>query len=120
MSIKIIIAEDELIIAKANAIMLTKLGYEVKLVKNAADAIASAKTFNPDLILMDINFKKDQATGIEAAIDIRKNNNVPIIFTSGSRPDKESMEQLSNASHLAKPLNFELLKQKILEYTSLA
>jgi len=115
MSVKIIIAEDELIIAKANAIMLTKLGYEVEVVKNAADVISAVKTFNPALILMDIHFKKDQPTGIDAAIEIRKNNNVPIIFTSGNNPD--SIRELSNVSHLTKPVNIELLKQKILEYT---
>jgi len=116
MSIKIIIAEDELIIAKANAIMLTKLGYEVEVVKNAADVISAVKTFNPAIILMDIHFKKDQPTGIDAAKEIRKNNNVPIIFTSGNNPD--GIKKLSNVSHLTKPVNIELLKQKIIEYTS--
>ncbi|MBT6439110.1 MAG: response regulator [Flavobacteriales bacterium] len=116
MSVKIIIAEDELIIAKANATMLTKLGYEVEVVKNAADVISAVKTFNPALILMDIHFRKDQATGIDAAIEIRKNNNVPIIFTSGNKPD--SIGEISNVEHLTKPVNINLLKQKIIEYTS--
>ena len=108
---KILIAEDELIIAKVNAIMLGKLGYDVEIVKNAADVITATNTFNPDVVLMDIQFKKGTPTGVDAAIKIRKESDVPIIFTSGNKPD--SIGEIENTYHLTKPVDFKDLKKNI-------
>ena len=110
---KILIAEDELIIAKVNAIMLEKIGYEVEIVKNAADVIETNSSFNSDIILMDIQFKKGTPTGVDAAVEIRKDSNVPIIFTSGNKPT--SISELENVAHLTKPVNFDQLKKMIEE-----
>ena len=54
--VKILIVEDELIIAEDVRNMLAKMGYEV--VGNAMDydeALAVLETTTPDLILLDIN-----------------------------------------------------------------
>ncbi|MBT4641069.1 MAG: response regulator, partial [Deltaproteobacteria bacterium] len=52
---KILIVEDEAIIAMEIESQLQSLGYEVtSIVNNGADAIKKAEVDNPDLILMDI------------------------------------------------------------------
>jgi DNA-binding response OmpR family regulator len=109
--VKVLIVEDELIVALSNAMMLRKSGYEVEIVKSADEAVATYCSFNPDIILMDIQFKTGKLNGIDAAFEIRKSSPVPIIFISGNKP--ESIKKLKNASHMAKPINFMLLEKCI-------
>ena len=63
---KILIAEDELLIAKVLRLQLEKLGFEVANVAEANDAFNMATQFQPDLIIMDV-YLKNKTTGIEAA-----------------------------------------------------
>ncbi len=64
-SIKILIVEDELIIAEDISSQLKKVGYEILKVHNANDAIHSASADNPDIILMDIHLLGDKKDGID-------------------------------------------------------
>jgi len=80
--VKILIVEDELIIAEDVRQMLTKMNYEI--VGNAMDydeAISILDTTNPDLILLDVNLncKKD---GIDLAETINQKYKVPFIYTT--------------------------------------
>ncbi len=81
---KILIVEDEAIIALDIKIKLLQLGYVVApIAESAADACELAETFHPDIILMDIVLKgKD--SGIQAAKRIHKKNKVPVIFITGN------------------------------------
>lgn len=64
--IKILIVEDEVIIAQFLKIELEDSGYEVcSFVASGEEAIIEAKEKNPDLILMDIHLS-DKIDGIEA------------------------------------------------------
>lgn len=109
----ILIAEDQLIIAKVNAIMLNKEGYETIVVSRAEDAITHAKAQDVDAILMDIKFKSNEMDGVEAAKEIRTFSEVPIIFTSGNSPQilKDRISNIKNTAYLSKPIHFEKLKQ---------
>ena len=85
MSSKILIVEDEIIIAIDLKIRLENLGYFVPgIAVNGDDAIKKTGEKNPDLILMDIvlNGEKD---GIEVAQQIRDQYNIPIIYLTGSQ-----------------------------------
>jgi two-component system, LytTR family, response regulator LytT len=76
----ILIVEDESIVAKDIQQSLKKLGYNVVGIANAAEqAIELAKEHTPDLILMDIMLKS-ALSGIDAAMEIRKTMNIPVIF----------------------------------------
>ncbi len=77
---RILIAEDENIIAKDIAMRLETLGYTVAdTVDNGKDAVESAGSAAPDLVLMDIILKNGMS-GIEAAGIIRRRFDVPVIF----------------------------------------
>jgi len=77
---KILIAEDEKIIAIDIEMTLTRFGYEViAIVKNALEAIQKAEESKPDLILMDIMLG-GYLDGIEAAKIISFRHNIPIIY----------------------------------------
>lgn len=76
----ILVVEDEAIVAKDIQNSLKKLGYNVPSVENSGeDAIESAGQHRPDLVLMDIMLK-GQISGIEAADQIKKRYEIPVIF----------------------------------------
>ena len=77
---KILIVEDEIIVALNLRNKLMQHGYNVvDLVSTGEESIAVAEASKPDLILMDIRLKGDM-DGIDAATEIRSKLDVPIIF----------------------------------------
>jgi len=79
---KILIVEDETLIAEDVQKMLLKWGYQViGIATHGKQAIERAKEERPDLILMDIRIKGD-INGVEAAINIESHYQraVPVIF----------------------------------------
>ena len=77
---KILVVEDEGLIALDIENHLLALGYQVAgLAETGADAIQLALESEPDLILMDIRLKGEM-DGIEAAASITSQLDIPIIF----------------------------------------
>ena len=85
---KILIVEDESIVAKDIQNSLKNLGYNVPtIVASGEKAIKEVEDNKPDLVLMDIILKGDM-DGIEAANIIRENFNIPVIFLTANADDK--------------------------------
>ena len=81
---KILIVEDEILVATDIQESLESLGYTVQgIADTALKAIEAVEKELPDLILMDINLK-GELTGIDAAKAISKNNDVPIIYLTAN------------------------------------
>jgi DNA-binding LytR/AlgR family response regulator len=81
---KILVVEDEILVATDIEESLESLGYTVQnTVATGAKAIAEVEKSLPSLILMDINLK-DEMTGIEAAKNISSNHNVPIVYLTAN------------------------------------
>ncbi|MGD1920972.1 MAG: EAL domain-containing protein [Pleurocapsa sp.] len=86
--VKILIVEDELLIAENLSIKLKKLGYEVvDIVSSGNAAIKQAKLHSPDLILMDIAIK-GEIDGIKTAELIKETQNTAIVFLTAYADDK--------------------------------
>src|SRR6476469_609353 len=86
--IKILVVEDEVIVAQDIAGRLKKLGYAVTAtVSSGEEAIQKAIENPPDLVLMDIVLKGDM-DGVTAAEKIRTNRNVPTVFLTAYADDK--------------------------------
>ncbi len=85
---RILIAEDETIVAMDIKRRLITLGHEVISIVTTADAcISQAISEKPDLILMDIILKGKQ-DGIVAAEEIKANLNIPIVFLTAHSDDQ--------------------------------
>lgn len=85
---RILIAEDETIVAMDIKRRLITLGHEVIAIVATADAcISRAISDRPDLILMDIILKGKQ-DGIVAAEEIKANLNIPIVFLTAHSDDQ--------------------------------
>ncbi len=105
--VKILVVEDESIVAKDMQNRLQKLGYAVAVVVSSAkDAIEKVREINPDLVLMDIVLKGD-IDGIGAAGIIRTQFHVPVIYVTAYADDK-TMERAKTTEpygYLLKPLD---------------
>jgi len=76
----ILIVEDESIVAKDIQNCLKKLGYSVKgTIASGEEALTMISESRPDIILMDIMLK-GVMSGIEAASQIKKLYNIPVIY----------------------------------------
>jgi CheY-like chemotaxis protein len=81
---KILIVEDEILVATDIEESLENLGYTVQgIIDTGAKAIEEVERSLPDLVLMDINLK-DEMTGIEAARRITQKHDVPIIYLTAN------------------------------------
>lgn len=113
-NIKVLIAEDDFLIAEEVSRLLKKLGYHViGIASNGLKAIEMTGKLKPNVILMDIKMPK--IDGIEAAQIITQNYAIPIVILSAH----ESHDLLEKASesgigaYLTKPPKIEELDRAI-------
>jgi CheY-like chemotaxis protein len=82
--LKVLIVEDEMIIAWNLKRILERMENEVlPIAASAEKAVEQARTGEPDLVLMDIALKGEK-TGIDAAMEIRRFSQVPIVYLTGN------------------------------------
>jgi len=87
---RILIVEDEGVVAKDIEGTLQELGYEVCGWETSGEgAIESATAAGPDLVLMDIRLKGD-VDGVEAAERIRGELGIPVVFLT-AYADEETL-----------------------------
>ena len=103
---KILIVEDERIVARDFQGMLRGLGFgNVELASSGEEALRKADDAQPDGILMDIKLKRDM-DGIEAAFRIRARHDMPVIFMSAmTDPETRSRAAALRSSRPHRALN---------------
>ena len=100
---RILIVEDEGLIARDIEDMVRNAGYEVcAVVGTGEDAVKKAETTHPDLILMDI-ILRGAMDGVEAAEKIREQFNIPVIYLT-AHTDENTLER----AKLTEPLGYTL------------
>jgi PAS domain S-box-containing protein len=86
--IRILIVEDESIVAEDIQRSLENMGYSIlSIVSSGEEAIEKVKENEPDLVLMDIMLDGEM-DGIEAADMIHSFSNIPIIFLTAYSDEK--------------------------------
>jgi signal transduction histidine kinase len=89
---KILVVEDERVVARDIEKRLKKLGYVVTLtVASGEEAIKKTAETRPDLVLMDIQLKGEM-DGIEAAERIRTDFDIPVIYLTAFA-DEETLQR---------------------------
>ena len=103
---KIVLVEDELIIAASIAKELRRAGYDVVgIALSAEQALAAIEERRPQLVLMDIRIR-GPIDGIQAAQQIATNFTIPVIFMS-AQGDKETLDRakaVGASAYLVKPV----------------
>jgi DNA-binding NarL/FixJ family response regulator len=113
--IKILIVEDEAIVALEIQDRLLTLGYQVcNIVSNGEKAIASAEAASPDLVLMDVKLRGTM-NGIDTARIIKEKFGIPSVFITAFS-DENTLKQIKDHLHyecLLKPFEEDELKEAV-------
>lgn len=84
----ILVVEDERITAEDIKAGLVSAGYKVPIICSTGEgAVRQAARLEPDLVLMDIKLKGEM-DGIEAAAEIRKVQDIPVIYLTAYSDEK--------------------------------
>ncbi|NMC11777.1 MAG: response regulator [Chloroflexi bacterium] len=112
---KILIIDDEIILANNLKYQLQRFGYEVFVGPiNGEEAISHAIHLKPDLVIMDIYLDGDQ-DGIEVTQKINQVLDIPIIYSTAFG-DEETINRASISSpygYLIKPIDINELYSSI-------
>ncbi|MES2809397.1 MAG: response regulator [Bacteroidota bacterium] len=114
-NVRILIIEDEGIVAMELQESLEKEGFDVVgIADNGVDAIEMFKNDTIDLVLIDIHIK-GQWDGIETATELKKHKDVPFIYITANS-DSPTFERAKNtrpAAFLNKPFRINDLRKAI-------
>ncbi len=112
---KILIVEDNPIVAEDLKIKLMNFGYDVTATAYSGEqAVESIKTQIPDIALMDIRLGKGMS-GIQTALKLKSDYKIPVIYlTAHSDDDTISQAKITEPyGYLIKPFNDAELKSII-------
>ena len=104
---KILIFEDESIIAMELKRKLEQIGYVIPAIESFGEkAIEMVERHNPDLILMDIMLE-GQVDGVQAAMRIREMRDIPIVFLTAYSDDRtiQRVKQIEPYGYILKPFD---------------
>lgn len=110
---RILIIEDDLILALSLEMMLKRIGCsEIQKVETGEEAIEAAETFKPDLLLVDVQLGSG-ITGIEAVEVIQSKSDVPALYVTGNSDQffREKAEKTNFIDYLIKPITYRELNE---------
>lgn len=113
---KILIVEDESIVALDIKRILTNLQYEVTdMASDYFSAIKSVQKYRPDIILMDVNLGKGK-DGIQTVEEIQLNYDIPIIYITAYGDENTINRAVATnpMGYLLKPFKKDEIKSIIL------
>lgn len=110
---KIMIVEDDEVLAGEIGVFLEKWGYETVTAQKFNEIEAEFVQYRPQLILMDINLPFYD--GFYWCSRIRQVSEVPIIYISSRNDDRDKIMAIAQGGddYVDKPFRLELLKAKI-------
>ena len=114
-STRILIVEDELVVARDISHQLRAMGYEpIGTTPRGDEALALAAQHHPDLILMDIQLD-GPVDGVEAARRIREIHAIPVIFLTAfaSEPALARAKTAGPFGYIVKPFEEQELRMAI-------
>lgn len=105
--VKILVAENELLIAEIIAETVMNAGYEVSAkITRGEDLQEAVSQTSPDLLIMDIRLD-GRLDGISAVSDVKTQQDIPVIYVTDI-DDQQTMkraEETSPSAYLVKPFN---------------
>ena len=110
---KVLIVEDETKVSKILSLYFEKESFETKVANNGQEGVDLFKSFNPDLIILDIMMPIKN--GWEAAAEIREISNVPIIIMTALSSEDDVLKgySLKVDDYVIKPINPKILIAKV-------
>ena len=109
---RILIVEDDLIIAKSIKNNIKSWGYEAECVTDFKNVISDFVSYDPQLVLLDISLPF--FNGFHWCSEIRKLSKVPIIFISSASDNMNIVMAMNMGGDdfIAKPFDLNVLLQR--------
>lgn len=113
MSARVLLVEDDASLARVLEDNLTFEGFEVRCVGDGAGAIANARSFTPDVIVLDVMLPDKD--GFDLLGVLRQMGQVPVIMLTarGERADKLRGLNLGADDYVTKPFDLEELLARV-------
>ncbi len=113
MSKKILVVDDEKVLAKALKFTLEKEGYNVCSAHDGEEALIMVEEESPDLIVLDLMLPK--LDGFEVCQRVRKKHSMPIIMLTAKTEDIDKILglELGADDYMTKPFNPRELSARI-------
>jgi CheY-like chemotaxis protein len=113
---KVLVADDERVIADTLAMILNQSGFEARAVYSGEKALESVTSFVPDMLISDVIMA--DLNGIDAAIRIRQLlPGIKVLLFSGQAATADLLEKARANGHefdiLAKPVHPQDLLNKL-------
>ena len=110
---RVLVVEDDPVLTRVLRDNLTFEGFDVESVADGGDALAVARQFTPDLVLLDVNLPNQ--SGFALCEAWRQKSQVPIILLTamGQKADKIRGLQLGADDYVTKPFELEELLARI-------
>jgi len=104
---KVLAIDDQQLVLLPLQKRLTELGYEVKIETDASKGLETYNSFNPDLVIVDINMPGVSGLDVVKYIRQIKNNQTPIMVLSGNIQDIVITDafELGINDYMKKPLS---------------
>jgi CheY-like chemotaxis protein len=122
-TVRILVVEDEAIIARDIQNILSRFGYQVSgMASSGEESIRKARDLNPDLVLMDVRLKGPM-DGIEAAHRIYDGLHIPVVYLTAFGEEKilEDAQPINGFMRIVKPFeenDIQCVIQKILPHNN--
>ncbi|QCX39903.1 response regulator [Aureibaculum algae] len=112
---KILAIDDQQLVLLPLEKRLKELGYDVKIETNAAKGLELYESFNPDLVIVDINMPEMSGIDVVKYIRITKNSQTPIMVLSGDTKDETITEgfELGINDYMKKPLSLNEISARV-------
>lgn len=113
MEYRILIVEDDTVIAHGIAAYLKSWGFVAEPVKDFHQVMEAVAALEPHLVLMDVSLP--YFNGFYWCAQLRKTSAVPVIFISSRTEDMDIVMAMNTGGddYIAKPLSMEVLLAKI-------
>jgi DNA-binding response OmpR family regulator len=113
MSGRILIVEDDNMLAKVIGDNLRFAGYEISAAADSHDAVARLRTFQPDLVLLDLMLP--DRSGFDLCGVLRQGGRTPVVILSAraQKADKLRGLKLGADDYLTKPFDLDELLARI-------
>jgi DNA-binding response OmpR family regulator len=118
---KILVAEDEMIMLKTIELRLKKDGHEIITCSDGREAIVKIAATNPDLIITDIMMPFDSGLEIIEAVKKNDHKHAKIIVLSAMGQENVVLEafQLGADDFITKPFSLNELSMRVKRYAPL-
>ena len=111
---EILVVDDDRLLLKSLAAVLTEAGYEVRTVSNGAAAVAAVRERRPDLVLLDVMMPG--RNGVEVCRELRSSDpNLVIVFLTALDAPEDELKGLAAGGdvYVSKTVPDELLLARI-------